>query len=151
MNKKFLLTVEGIEDLKAELQKLVESRAPLAERIKIAREMGDLSENAEYQTAREDHTRLEARIHEVEHILRNSKEITKSKSDVIGLGSNVVLSNNMEKKKFQVVGTVQADPMNGKVSDESPIGIALIGKKLGETVEIKTPNDTLVFVVSSID
>ena len=70
---------------------------------------------------------------------------------MIGLGSNVVLSNNMEKKKFQVVGTVQADPMNGKVSDESPIGIALIGKKLGETVEIKTPNDTLVFVVSSID
>lgn len=150
MNKKFLLTLDGIEDLKAELQSLVESRVPLAERIKTAREMGDLSENAEYQTAREDHTKLEARIHEVEHILRNSKEISKSKSDVISLGSNVVLSIGAETKEFQVVGTVQADPMNGKVSDESPIGLALLGKKLGENVEINTPNGILTFVVSSI-
>lgn len=150
MNKKFSLTVEGIEELKVELQKLIENRAPLAERIKTARAMGDLSENAEYQTAREDHTKLEARINEVEHILRNSKEIAESKSDVVSLGSKVVLSSEKDTKKFQVVGTVQADPMNGKVSDESPIGLALLGKKIGESVEIKTPNDTLTFVVSSI-
>lgn len=152
MNKQFLLTAEGINDLQSELAELIEARTPLAERIKTAREMGDLSENAEYQTAREDHTKLEARISEIEHILRNHQEIVKSDTGEVVLGSTVRLKGEADgsAREFQVVGTLQADPMNGKVSNESPIGVALLGKKAGDKVDIKTPAESLTFTVSEI-
>lgn len=150
MNKKFSLTQEGVDELQKELDELIPQRSVVAEKIKTAREFGDLAENAEYQTARQEQEKLEARISEVEHILNNVEVITKPKGDSkVQLGSVVTLENGA-KKQFQIVGTVEADPLNGKISDESPIGQALMGKKLGDSVEIKTPADTHVYKITHI-
>lgn len=152
MKKQFHLTQSGVDELKAELTELIGLRPQIADRIKTAREFGDLGENMEYTAARQDQERNEARITEVEHILANVQVITAPKSDgKIVLGSTVALkSKDGKTKQFQVVGTVEADPLNGKISDESPIGQALIGKKEGQEVEIKTPADTTVYTVANI-
>lgn len=150
MNKSFLLTKEGVAELNKELETLIAQRGPVAEAIKTAREFGDLAENAEYQSARQEQEKLEARIAEVEHILSNVEVITKPKGDTkVQVGSTVTLKNG-DTRKFQVVGTVEADPLNGKISDESPIGQALLGKKLGDNVEIVTPADTLSYKITQI-
>ena len=152
MNKQFHLTKQGVEELKAELQELIGQRGVIAERIKTAREFGDLGENMEYTAARQDQERNESRIAEVEHILQNVKVIVAPKSDSkVVLGSKVQLkSEDGKTKEFQVVGTVEADPLNGKISDESPIGKALLGKKEGEEVEIKTPAETATYKIVDI-
>lgn len=152
MKKQFHLTQAGVDELKAELAELTGLRSEIADRIKTAREFGDLSENMEYSAARQDQERNEARISEIEHILANVQIITAPKSDgKVVLGSTVVLkSKDGKTKEFQVVGTVEADPLNGKISDESPIGQALLGKKEGQEVEIKTPADTTTYEIVDI-
>ncbi len=151
MKKLFHLTKEGVTTLEAELKALIADRLPVADKIKTAREFGDLSENAEYQTARQEQEKLESRISEVEHILQNVEVIAKPKGDgKVQLGSTVTLKGAAGSKQFQVVGTVEADPLNGKISDESPIGQALLGKKLGDEVEIKTPAETAVYKIAEI-
>lgn len=152
MKKQFHLTQQGVEELKAELEELVGLRSQIADRIKTAREFGDLSENMEYSAARQDQERNEARISEIEHILANVKVITTPKNDSkVVLGSTITLTSTAGvTKKFQVVGTVEADPLNGKISDESPIGQALLGKKEGEQVEIKTPAETTNYKIVDI-
>lgn len=144
MKKHFHLTEEGIEELNKELKELIAERGSIAERIKTARDLGDLSENAEYTSARAEQELTEGRIAEIGHILQNVKAIKKPKGDgQVQLGSNVKLKTEDGKEKvFQIVGTVEADPLNGKISDESPIGKAILGKKEGEKVEIVTPIDT---------
>jgi len=151
MKKQFYLTKEGVAELQAELDELIAQRGPIAERIKTARDLGDLSENAEYSSARQEQERVEGRIGEIEHILLNVEIIKKPKGDSkVQLGSTVTLKDG-DTKTFQVVGTVEADPLNGKISDESPIGKALMGKKLGEEVEIKTnSSDTHTYKIVSI-
>ncbi len=139
MKKLFHLTNSGVEELQAELNTLVGQRGGMAERIKQARELGDLSENAEYQSARVEQDRLEARISEVEHVLSNTVIIKKPKvNGMVKLGSLVKLkANSGQARQFQIVGTMEANPLAGKVSDESPIGKALLGKAVGDLVEIK--------------
>lgn len=140
VKKVYRLTQEGVDELKSELKGLIGQRRHIAERIKHARELGDLSENAEYQTAREEQDRLEARISELEHVLQYSEIIKKPKSDgQVRLGSKVILKDGGKPLTYQVVGTMEADPSRGKISDESPIGKALLNKKVGDKVEIKTP------------
>jgi transcription elongation factor GreA len=139
MKKLYNLTREGADQLKTELDALVAQRPDVADRIKQARQLGDLSENAEYQTAREEQDRLENRIGELEHILQNVQIISKPKTKGdVRLGSTVKLKDGGAPKVFQVVGTMEADPLNGKLSDESPIGKALLGKKVGEKVQLNT-------------
>ncbi|HET7301809.1 MAG TPA: transcription elongation factor GreA [Candidatus Saccharimonadales bacterium] len=154
MKKQFHLTPQGVAELKAELQELIALRSEIAERIKTAREFGDLSENMEYSAARQDQERNENRISEIEAILANAVVIDTPKSGgKVVLGSTVVLKNKGDKgksKQFQIVGTVEADPLNGRISDESPIGQALLGKKVGDEVEIKTPAETAVYIVAEI-
>lgn len=152
MNKAFHLTKEGKAELEAELQELLAQRGPVAERIKSAREFGDLSENAEYTSALQEQEKVESRIAEIEHILQNAEVITKPRGDSkVQLGSTVKLKGEAGKaKEFQVVGTVEADPLNGKISDESPIGQALLGKKVGDSVEINTPVETATYKVVEI-
>jgi len=151
MNKQFKLTTEGIAELEAELKNLLANRGELADRIKSAREFGDLAENAEYSSARQDQERAEGRITEIDHILKNTEIIKQpKKKDIVELGNKVVLKNTKGEVTFTIVGSVEADPAIGKISDESPMGRAIIGKKLGEEVEIVTPNDTKKYKISSI-
>jgi transcription elongation factor GreA len=151
MKKQFHLTEEGISDLRAELETLISERATVADAIRVAREQGDLTENAEYQAAKQDQERSETRISEIEYILKNMSVIKKPKgADKVSHGSTVTLKNGGKEKTFTIVGTVEADPLNGKISDESPIGKALLGKKQGEEVEIATPADTTVYTIASI-
>ncbi|MBC7581237.1 transcription elongation factor GreA [Aeromicrobium sp.] len=151
MKKLYKLTKDGINELEKELVNLMAKRPIIADSIKSARDLGDLGENAEYQSARADQDRNDNRISEVEHILANVEVISTPKGDSkIQLGSTVTLKNDGKTKEFQVVGTVEADPLNGKISDESPIGKALLGKKLGDDVEIKTPVETTNYKIVSI-
>lgn len=154
MKKQFHLTKEGVAELKQELDKLVAERGPIAERIRTAREFGDLAENAEYAAAREEQEHVESRIAEIENILQNVDVIRKPANDSkVRLGSGVKLKAKAvggKTKEFQVVGTVEADPLNGKISDESPIGQALMGQKVGDEVEIKTPAETAVYKIVAI-
>lgn len=151
MKKQFRLTQEGVNELKAEQDILIAKRPEIAEAIKSARELGDLTENAEYQSARAEQDRHESRISELENILLNVEIIKKPRGDSkVQLGSTVKLKGNSKSKQFQVVGTVEADPLNGKISDESPIGRALIDKKVGESVEIVTPAETATYKVVEI-
>lgn len=153
MKKLFKLTQEGIDELKAELVVLITERPEITERIRTARELGDLSENAEYAAARAEQERAEGRIGEIEHILKNVEVIAAPKNgSKVHLGSKVTLKGaNGVTKQFQVVGTVEADPLEGKISDESPIGKALLNKKVGDDVEIVTPAETLSYTVASIE
>ena len=151
MKKRFRLTSSGVTELKAELEILIAKRSSLADAIRSARELGDLAENAEYQSARADLERNEIRVLEVENILANVEVIKKPNAGgKVQLGSLVKLSGEGKTKEFQVVGTVEADPLNSKISDESPIGQALLGKKEGDTVEIATPNDVTTYKIVSI-
>lgn len=152
MKKQFHLTPDGHAELVAEQKALIENRSKIAEAIATARSQGDLSENAEYHAAKDEQSKNEARLEEVEHILQSSEIIAAPKGNSkVSLGSTVKLkSEDGKTKEFQVVGTVEADPLNGKISDASPIGQALMGKKDGEEVEIKTPAETLVYKIIDI-
>ena len=150
MKKKFRLTSVGVHELKTELEFLIAKRADLAEAIRSARELGDLSENAEYQSARADQEKSETRVSEIENILANVEVIKKPTGGKVQLGSTVKLSASGKTKEFQVVGTVEADPLSGKISDESPIGQALLGKVEGDSVEISTPSDSTTYKIVSI-
>lgn len=152
MKKLFRLTQAGVDELKVELDALTAKRGAIADAIKTARELGDLAENAEYQSALAEKDRNEARTAEIENILQNVEIIKKPRGDSkVQLGSVVKLKGQGGKaKEFQVVGTVEADPLSGKISDESPIGQALIGKKEGEAVAITTPTDTTTYKIVDI-
>lgn len=151
MNKSYKLTTEGLAELKAEQAELINKRPDITERIRTAREMGDLSENAEYASARAEQDRCELRIKEIDTILKNVEIIsTTGRSNKVSLGNTVTLDNKGKEKVYKVVGTVEADPLEGKISDESPIGIALLGKKIGDEVEITLPSEKITYTVKSI-
>lgn len=147
----FKLTKDGKAELKAELEKRLSERPAIAGRIATAREFGDLRENAEYSSAKEEQAKNESRISEIDHILKHSELIqAPAKADKVIVGSTVELEGNKGVKKFTVVGSVEANPSEGKISDESPIGQATLGKKLGDTVELKMPGGNNVFIIKSI-
>ena len=152
VKKTFRLTNEGIAELKHELESLIAERSEIAESIRTAREFGDLAENSEYQSARSAQERNESRISEIEHILQNVEVIKTPKGTAkVQLGSKVTLKGDDSRTKiFQIVGTVEADPLNGKISDESPIGQALLGKHENDQVEIKTPAETATYKIVDI-
>ncbi len=149
MKKQYHLTAEGKVELESELAELISNRTGIAEKIANARDYGDLSENAEYDAAREEQASLETRIAELEDILKNADIIKPTKSSTIKVGSTVSLENG-KKVSYQVVGPVEADPLEGKISNESPIGAALIGKKVGEKVTITTPKGQVVYSIEAI-
>ncbi|MDO8592126.1 MAG: transcription elongation factor GreA [bacterium] len=152
MKKLFNLTQDGLDELKRELKHLLDQRPVVADQIKQARQLGDLAENAEYQTAREEQDRLESRIGELEHIIHNSKLIKKTKANgQVKLGSTVKLkSADGKATQYQVVGTMEADPTSGTISDESPIGKMLLNKKVGDQVEIKTSAEETTYKITDI-
>lgn len=154
MLQETLLNAEGYKELQDELENLkTVGRKEAAEKIKVARSYGDLSENAEYDEAMSDQAKLEARISELEHMLKNAKvfDETSLSKDVIHIGSQVVIVDTKKNEfSYKIVGYAQADPDNGKISDESPVGKALIGKKVGEEVQVEAPIGLLTFTVKAI-
>lgn len=136
MNKKEVhLTAEGKKDLEKELADLIAKRPEIAEKIATARAFGDLSENEEYSSARAEQKMTENRILEIQDILKNAKVIKAGKRTTVSLGTNVKLDLGGRKMEYTVVGATEADPTKGKISNESPIGKVIMGKKEGETVE----------------
>lgn len=151
MKKEYRLTKDGIKELEKELSELGNLKPEIVDNLKQARSQGDLSENADYDAARDRLERTEGRINEIEHILRNVEIIKTPRSNgAVKLGSSVELKSPKGKTTFKVVGSVEANPGEGKVSDESPIGIALMGKKVGDDVEIQLPSGASVYKIQSI-
>lgn len=150
MKKLYHLTSEGKKELETELEELKGRRGDVAEKIANARDYGDLSENAEYDAAREEQAQVESRIAEIEDILKNADIIKVGKSNgTIRVGSTVELING-KTVTYRIVGPVEADPLEGKISNESPIGSALMGKKVGDKVSIETPKGTAHYTVKSV-
>lgn len=152
-NKKIYLTKEGLAELKKEYDELVNVKRPnVLEHVSQARNMGDLSENAEYVASREELTFIDGRIDELEIILKQAVVIrdVKSASHAVKLGSTVTLHSNGKKEVFTVVGEWEADPENKKISHESPLGKVLIGKKVGEKVQVEAPAGKLTYSVISV-
>ncbi len=150
MKKQFQITNEGKKELENELEALKARRGEIAEKIAAARDYGDLSENAEYDAAREDQGLVESRIAEIEDILQNAEIIKTSRASSVTIGSKVELKNADKTVTYHVVGPVEANPIEGRISNESPIGQALMGKKVGETVVVSTPKGDVSYEVVSI-
>jgi transcription elongation factor GreA len=150
MKKAYQLTEKGRKELEQELEELKSRRGEIADKIAEARDYGDLSENAEYDSAREEQGLVETRIAEIEDILMNAEDIKTGKSSSIHLGTTVELDTGSKSVSYTVVGSVEANPGEGKISDESPIGSALMGKKVGDSVTISTPKGDVNYKIVSI-
>ncbi len=150
MKKLYQITDEGKVELEAELAELKSRRGAIADKIAEARDFGDLSENAEYDSAREEQGLVESRIAEIEDILLNAELIRGGKTSKVSLGSKVELKTDKKTVIYGVVGPVEADPLEGKISNESPIGAALMGKKVGDTATITTPKGSTTYEIVSI-
>jgi len=150
MKKAYQITAAGKLDLEKELEELKASRGDIAQRIADARSQGDLSENSEYDEALNQQGQLEGRIAEIEEILQNASIIKTKATDKVTVGCTVELQTGAKKVEYTIVGSVEADPLEGKISDESPIGKALLGKKVGDSVEIKTPSGAASYKITKI-
>jgi transcription elongation factor GreA len=152
-NKKIYLTKKGFEDLQKEYDELVSKRRPeIVERLSAAREMGDLSENAEYTAAREELSFIDGRIEELEELLKQAELISDNnhKTHSVDLGSQVIVKIGDKKETFTVVGEWEADPVEKKISHESPLGKALIGKAVGDEIEVEAPAGKMSYTIVSI-
>lgn len=152
--KKVYLTPEGEEALREELNELVNVKRPaLAERLRKAIAQGDLSENADYKAAKEEQSFLEGRIQEIESILRSAEIIQEtSNSNEVSLGSHVtVVEEGTDRPEtFRIVGTAEANPIDGKVSHESPMGKTLLGRQVGDVVTVEAPGGVIAFTITDI-
>lgn len=153
--KKNILTYDGLKKLENELEDLkVVKRKEVAQKIKEAREQGDLSENAEYDAAKDEQREIEARIEELEQILKNADVVDEAEIDLekINVGCKVKLHDVEfdEELEFSIVGSTEANSLLGKISNESPLGMALIGKKVGEVVEVEAPSGVMQYKVLDI-
>lgn len=155
-SKKIYLTKDGLGELKKEFEELSKVKRPdILSRVSQARSMGDLSENAEYVAARDELSFIDGRIDELEELLKQAVLITesgsKSSNHVVKLGSKVTLNIKGKKEDFMVVGEWEADPKEKKISHESPLGKALIGKKVGEKVEVEAPAGKILYTIVSVN
>lgn len=150
MKKLYQITVEGKRELEKELGELKAGRGAIAEKIAEARDYGDLSENAEYDAAREAQGLLESRVAEIEDILLNADVMKSGSKSKVSLGSKVTLKSGKKEVTYTVVGPVEADPVAGRISNESPIGSSIFGKKVGDKIEIVTPKLTAKYTIASI-
>lgn len=154
--KEVLLTEEGLEKIKGELDLLkTEKRQQVAIRLKEAISQGDLSENSEYDSAKEEQAFIESRIVTLENMIRNAKIINQDEQDksFIGVGTKVKIQEIPEGdiEEYTIVGSAESDPLEGKISNESPIGTELIGKKVGEVITVPAPGGTIQFKILEIN
>jgi len=152
MEKKYL-TKEGKKALELELEDLkTNKRKEISQRIKEAKEFGDLSENSEYEEAKNKQAFIEGRIAELEHLLKNSEVISNKNrcSNKVSVGCKVTVDIEGELNEFIIVGSTEADPLSGKISNESPIGQALLNKNIGDEVEIQVPAGRIIYRIKKI-
>jgi transcription elongation factor GreA len=150
----FKLTKEGQNALKKELDELLNSKRPsLVERLSYARSQGDLAENSDYQSAKEELEFLDGRIDELENVLQNASIVAVSKNggSGVGVGARVTVKVNGKETVFSIVGEWEADPINKKISHDSPLGIALLGKNVGEKAEVEAPAGKVVYEILAIE
>ncbi len=155
MTKQVLLTDEGLKNLEAELEELkTVKRKEIAEKIKVALSFGDLSENSEYDEAKNEQAIVEARIAAIENVLKNVQVINEDElsTEIIHVGSKVKVRDIDfdDICDYKIVGSSEADPVNGRISDESPVGKGLIGHKVGEIIQIETPAGSMSYEVLEI-
>ena len=151
--KEIFLTKEGLNELQEELKDLKDNKRPeVIIQIKEARAQGDLSENAEYHAAKDKQGQIEARIKEIEYLIDNATLISNTKSSTIKVGSTVEIEyvDDKETDTYKIVGSTEADPFENKISNESPIAVAIIGKKVGDVVSIESPNGSYDIKIVSI-
>ena len=150
--KKVQLTNQGFEKLKNELEELKnKTKQEVLTRLNQARAMGDLSENSAYSAAKEELNLIEGRITELEEILKNAEIVEgNNNKNIVQVGSSVVVEINGQKEQFEIVGEFEADPLNKKLSHTSPIGKALVGKKIGEWVEVEVPAGKIRYKIVEI-
>lgn len=154
-SKKIYLTEEGLAELKHEFEELTQVKRPdVLSRVSQARNLGDLSENAEYVAARDELSFIDGRIDEIEEILKQVSLIPhsslKGNNHTVKLGSSVTLQHNGKKEDFMLVGEWEADPKQKKISHESPLGKALLGKKTGEKAEVEAPAGKIVYTITGV-
>lgn len=155
MDKKNILTYEGLKKLEDELENLkVVKRKEISQKIKEAREQGDLSENAEYDAAKDEQRDIEARIEDIEKILKNAEVVVEDEVDLekIGIGCSIRILDCEydEELEYKIVGSTEANSLKGKISNESPVGKALLGKRVGDLVKVETQAGELEYKVLSI-
>lgn len=146
------LTPKAIVDLRKELDHLkTDRRKEVADRIEKAKELGDLRENAEYHDAKDELAWLEGRILELEDVISRSVVVEQTDTESVGIGNTVRVTNGEKERTFIITGSVEADPLQGKISNESPLGRAFIGKKAGETAEVEAPAGTVRYTILAIE
>ena len=150
--EKIMVTAEGYLDLENELNELKNVRRPqIIQAIKEARALGDLPENADYDAARDEQAQVESRIKELEYKLEHSEIIENKKKNQVSLGSTVVIKyEDGEEDEYMIVGSLEADPFNNRISNESPIGVAVMGKKQGDVVSVASPNGSYEVTIKEI-
>ena len=153
MTQRTYLSQEGIETIKKELQELkTKKRQEIAARLQEAKDLGDLSENAEYFEAKEAQSLNENRIIELEKLLKNAVVIeTSSEEDIVRVGSTIEVKSNNGPETFNIVGSAEAKPQEGKISNESPLGRAFLGRKIGDEIEIKSPSGITKYKIIKIE
>ena len=150
-NKPVYLTTEGLAKLKAELQQLITVDRPrIAQRIHDAKLDGDITENAEYEDAKQEQSFLEGRIATLEAQLKNAEVIAQPNGDRIGIGSTVAIKGTDGEDRFTIVGSAEASPRDGRISNESPVGSALMGRRKGEKITVETPAGAVVYTITSV-
>ena len=143
-------TKDGLERMKLELAELKIKKREVAERINKAKELGDLSENAEYQDAKEEMAFVEGHLLELEDYINHAVIIERKTGDTVTVGSTVAVKSETREKTYTIVGANEADPLAGRISNETPLAAALLGKRVGETVEVTVPSGKTVYTIVSI-
>lgn len=147
-----IITKEGLSELKEELKKLLDEKRPeVARRIKDARELGDISENSEYDAAKQEQAFVEGRISELEEIIKNAKVTETHAKDAVDVGAKVTIHIDSTEDTFHIVGAPEADPINKKISIESPLGSSLMGKRVGDKIEVEAPVGKLTYKILKIE
>ena len=145
------VTAEGLEKLKSQLSDIKEQLKEVAVKIKEAKDLGDLSENAEYHEAKNHQAFLYGKEQELEEKIRNAQIISKSIGDVIAVGCSVEISDGEDTDKYEIVGSDESDPLKGRISVDSPIGSALVGHKKGDSVKISTPGGAMTYKIVNVN
>jgi len=151
-DKQVQLTKDGLEALKKELSELTNIKRPkLVDRLSYARTQGDLTENSDYSNAKEELEFMDGQIEELEDVIRNANVVGGNKADGVSVGTKVTVRYDHNQAIFEIVGEWEADPVNKKISHESPLGQALVGKNIGDKVEVQAPAGILTYEILAIE